>query len=283
MLPPPPALAPFVSSFGYFEGVFPYARERVLPTGEQQLLINLADDELWWHPDGAPEQRTSGAVLQGASLRPGLIDPAHQRRIICVSFRPGGSYPFFTEFLAELPSMHDLLVPLEHLWGSDGATLRERLLNAGGPAGALRLVAAMLQGRAARTAGGRSGDAPIPDPAVAVAVRALHHGMTVAQVSDRLGRTPRWLTAWFGQRVGVSPKRFARVRRFQRLVAARQPEGRRDTGGHRGPARACCPAPGLGPPRGGVWLPRPSPHDPRVPGVGRDASERLPTPLPAGA
>lgn len=41
-----PSLAPFISSIWYFEGTFAHQRERIVPNGEMQLLVNLDADEL---------------------------------------------------------------------------------------------------------------------------------------------------------------------------------------------------------------------------------------------
>lgn len=43
---PSAALAPFVESFWLFEGELPHARERILPSGTMQLLVNRHEDEL---------------------------------------------------------------------------------------------------------------------------------------------------------------------------------------------------------------------------------------------
>lgn len=61
---------------------------------------------------------------------------------------------------------------------------------------------------------------PRPDPALAAAVAALHGGATVAQAADRLGWTTKRLVRLFSAQVGLAPKKFARVRRFQRLLSA---------------------------------------------------------------
>lgn len=202
-----PALAPFISSMGYFEGQPSHARERVLPTGGIQLLVNLDADALYADIGGVP-QHTHGAALQGPYGGPAAVDPAHQRAIIWVAFRPGGAFPFFP---VPAEATRDQLVPLDALWGREGALLRERLLSAGTPDRQLRMVEAALLARAPR---------PEPDPAIAHAVAALHHGATVAQLHERLGWSPKRLVSRFDRQVGLTPKRFARVRRFQRLVTA---------------------------------------------------------------
>ena len=205
-----PALAGFVSSIGYFEGRFDHTRERALPAGTTQLLVNLDADEFHsYATDGRLLQRTGGAVVQGPYARPTLIDPAEQRAVLWVGFRPGAAYPFFA---APASATRDQFVALDALWGRDGAVLRERLLAIRTPAEKLRAVEAMLLARA-RLPSRR-------DPGVVYAVRALHRGVTVAEVTDRLGWTAKRLARAFHAQVGLTPKRFARVRRFQRLIAS---------------------------------------------------------------
>lgn len=222
MRPRSPALAPFVSSMGYLEGRFAHARELSLPTGTAQLLVNLDADALHAYPiDGGVAQSAPGAALLGAHGRPSLIDPAEQRAIAWVAFRPGGAYPFFA---APASAARDQLVPLDALWR--GVHLRERLAEADSPAAMLAVLERALLAAACRPLS--------PDPATGVAVRSLARGASVADTADRLGWTPRGLARRFVARVGLAPKRFARVRRLQRLLAAEGDWARRaaDCGYH---------------------------------------------------
>ncbi len=206
MFPRSPALAPFISSMGYLEGQLPHGRERVLPTGTAQLLVNLDRDVLRAAPDGLAPTRTGGAALQGPHTRSVLVDTADQRAILWVDFRPGGAAPFFPG-----PAQAcNQLVPLDAVWGRRGTGLRERLLAAGSAQEMRAVVEAALLAAA---------EPPRPDPALAVAVAALHRGATVAQAADRLGWTTKRLVRLFSAQVGLAPKRFARLRRFQRLLS----------------------------------------------------------------
>jgi AraC-like DNA-binding protein len=209
-----PRLAPLVSRIGYFRGSFDHGRELALPTGGVQVLISLAADVLHAHDVGDPRrsQRTGGAALQGPTDRPSLIDAAAQQEIVWVAFRAGGACPFFP---IDSVDVRGRLVDLGDLWGQAGAGLRERLLEADGPAAALRALEETMLTRATRAT-----RAVEPDPAVSVAAAALHAGMPVGAVADMLGWTPRRLSRQFTSRVGLPPKRFGRVRRFQRLLRA---------------------------------------------------------------
>jgi AraC-like DNA-binding protein len=207
---PRPALVPFVSSIGYAESAFTHGRELSLPSGTMHLYVNLDRDEMRVYPlDGGPAEVCSGIAVRGPSSKPVFVDPADQRRVVWASFRVGGAYPFVP---ADAAALRDTLVDLADLWGRDGPVLRERLLSASTPAQRLNELEAALLARARR---------PLErDGAVVAAAVALHRGATVGAAADRLGWTPRRLGREFATHIGLAPKRFARVRRFQRLVRA---------------------------------------------------------------
>jgi AraC-like DNA-binding protein len=211
LLVPPscPALRPFVESLWHFTGDLPHARERILPTGTMQLLVNLHEDELRTYSGGdfADVVRIRGAAFSGTYAQPFGIDTEEQRHIIGVAFKPGGAAPFLADSAAALRESH---VELDPLWGRDGAVLRERLLEAPTPTAALRIVEAVLLAQVAR---------PLEvDKLVDFAISAFDRGAPVGQVTARLGMTPKRFIRHFQQVVGITPKRFARVRRFGRVL-----------------------------------------------------------------
>lgn len=208
---PARALAPFVARIGYFESQPAPGREIRLPNGCPHLVINLDEDEIRWYegPGFRTARRiTGGAAFGGAFASPVGLDLARQR-LVYVGFRPGGAYPFFA------PPAHELAAPvvdLAELWGADGATLRERLLCAGTPDAALRAVERLLIARPVRPL--------LPDPAMAHAAAALGRGAPVTAVGDELGMSHSRLLRRFTERIGMTPKRYARVRRLHRLLTA---------------------------------------------------------------
>lgn len=184
---------------GYFEGRLSHRRELVLPTGGSQLLVNLDADRLH-----AGDAVVSGAALKGPDSAPSVVDTADQRAVLWVAFSPGCAAQYFDLPLSETA---DRLVPLGDLWGVD---VRDRLLAARTPAARIAVMDAALRARTTRGA----------DPAIASAVSALHRGVTVSEVADRLGWTGKRLRREFLREVGLAPKLFARVSRFQRLIAS---------------------------------------------------------------
>jgi AraC-like DNA-binding protein len=211
---PAGALAPFVESIWYFESAsFAHERERILPTGAMQLLVNLEEDELrTYHGPGYTDvMRLPGAALSGTYRDHFAIDTAEQRSIAGVAFRSGGAFPFFREPADEVSNAH---VELGWLWGRGGATLRERLLEASAtersPGAILDTLERELLARAVRPLA--------PDPALEFAVSALDRGATVAAVLSRIGGSSKRFLRAFAERVGLTPKRFERIRRFRRVV-----------------------------------------------------------------
>jgi AraC-like DNA-binding protein len=208
------ALLPFVDCLWYVdEPDLEPGRELVMPGGAMQLLVNLGEDELRTYSGEQVQQRVAGAAIQGSYAGAVEIDNAQQRAIVGVAFRPGGAFPF-----TPIPpsAAADSLVALTDVWGRDGAVLRDRLLSARSPAAMLATLEAVLLARAVH---------PLePDPATVYALAAFERGRTVSAVAERIGVTPRHFGRRFRDRVGLAPKRFTRIRRFQRLIASLRAE-----------------------------------------------------------
>ena len=91
-----------------------------------------------------------------------------------------------------------------------GATVHAQVTpKAATPEDALGVTEDVLLGQLTQT---------VPDPAVRSAACALSQGVPVGEVADGLGLLPRTLRRRFTAQVGLTPKRFARVRRLQAVV-----------------------------------------------------------------
>jgi len=210
---PAPPLSDFVAKIWLAEGdPAPHARERILPHGTLDLVINLWEDDIRVYDREDPSRcrRSRGAVLCGAHSEYFVIDTAEQRSCMGVCFKPGGAFPFFRMPVSELRDQH---VPLDLLWGSRGVELRDRLLEAPSPEEKLRVLEEAMLAAAAR---------PLErHPAVRFALREflrVPHGRTIAEVTDRLSLSPRRFIQAFGDQVGLTPKLFCRIRRFHEVV-----------------------------------------------------------------
>ena len=208
---PAPPLARFVERIWYFESALSHHRERILPSGTMQVLINLHEDELRAYHGGPddPPLVSRGAAVSGPYARPFAIDTAEQRRIAGITFRPGGAAPFLPLPCLEVREQH---VALGDVWGTDGAVLRERLLEADSGPAVLATLETVLREWWARGS--------MPGEGILASIDALDRGQPVADVLDAIGMGHGRFVRGFRAAVGLTPKRFARIRRFRRVLAA---------------------------------------------------------------
>jgi len=205
---PAPPLAGLVRSLVYRSGEQPRRSvEKILPGPQTGLWVNLNRDAFRSFDEAGRASRVGGAMLAGPASRAAVIEFEQGHAHVCVTFALGAASRFVA---APLALARDEMVPLEILWGAPGASLRERLLEASTPTDALAVTEAVLLGQLT--------GAGAPDPAVVAAAGALSRGVRVGEVAADLGLLPRTLRRRFTAAVGLTPKRFARVQRMQRLV-----------------------------------------------------------------
>src|SRR5262245_18131538 len=135
---PASPLSAFAEDFWLYDAYRPrHLRERILPSGTVELVINLRDDELRIYDRVRPGvcERFSGAVVSGTYDRFFVIDTAEEASLLGVHFRPGGAFPFFGLPVGELVDTH---VDLPTLWSRSGRELRERLVTAARPIAGIR-------------------------------------------------------------------------------------------------------------------------------------------------
>jgi AraC-like DNA-binding protein len=203
---PGPPLDGLVRAITYQAGEQPRTSvEKILPGPGASLWINLNRDEFRSFDEFGRVVRVPGAMLAGPASRAAVIEFEQGRAHISVTFALGAAGCFF---VPPLDVTRDLQVPLGEVWGRTGAAVRERVLEAATPQDALAVVEGVLLG--ALTG--------LRDHLVVAACEALSAGTAVGKVAADLGVLPRTLRRRFTAQVGLSPKRFARVQRLQRVV-----------------------------------------------------------------
>ena len=192
----------------------PRTLERVLPTGAAQLIVNLAEDQTRVYETtrlGLACVALPGSTVSGVSRRFQIIDTSEQEHVAGIVFRPGGTLPFLSLPASEVAEAH---VPLEALWSPvDARRLRDQLLRSVGAQAVLdvleKWLLAHLRDRARH-------------PAVAFALaqfQAQPSVSRIAAVKQAIALSPKRFIERFKAEVGVTPKRYCRLLRFQRAVA----------------------------------------------------------------
>jgi AraC-like DNA-binding protein len=210
---PAPPLDRFIEQICYFSMSGPaHLYERVLPSGRIQLVLNLEEDSIAVFEGLDPRTRRTmpGMLVAGPSSQCALIGTDCLRSILTVVFHPGGSFPFLRPPALEF---RDRDTALEDVWNQESPRLRQRLLEAPLVNCKFRIIEELLAEHLRRGSPAH--------PAVEYAVAQLDcggPGVSVAAVADRIGLSGRRFQQIFNEQVGLSPKLFYRVRRFQRLL-----------------------------------------------------------------
>jgi AraC-like DNA-binding protein len=235
-------LAGLVECLWYWQGApGPHLQERLLPQGQAAMILNLRNQPIAIYEDHRGAGYYGTAVLSGARSNCFTIDCNQQEQVVGVQFAPGGAFPFFPMPISEL---EDASFDMAELWGAQAGWVRERVLAAPTPRAMLEVLATCLEERlgmaacgatacsaaarsvAAKTGAGTYtratfGDTARLHPAVVYMARELNicdGPGRVQTVTEKIGMSQRRVAQLFHEQVGVSPKTFHRVRRFQHTL-----------------------------------------------------------------
>ncbi len=217
---PRPPINEFVDYFWLFDGGQTARKEWIVPSGASELVINLRDDEIRIHDREQPDKhrRFSGAVLSGTYSRVLVVDAMQHESMLGVHFKPGGAFPFLGALASELTNSH---ADLEDLWGRAALELRQRLCTVAESRERFQVMEEVLT---CRLRSARKGH-----PAVSIALRLLGASGTGALVRDvarEIGICQRRFSSVFADQVGLPPKLYCRILRFQqaRTLADQSPK-----------------------------------------------------------
>ena len=214
MREPPPALRPFVKTLWVgrdpADDAAPIgARERMLPSGAMHLVVRLSDRPIRLFTDVADRVGSDHGHAVVGGMRTGFYvrdkSPVH---VVGVELKAGIDERLLGASAEELAERH---TPLADLWGRAVAEMRERLSEVPTLAGQLDLFAALLARRLA----------PVRamHPVVAHALSCLRDGPDVGTIVRASGYSHRRFISLFRTAaLGISPKRYQRVLRFEQSL-----------------------------------------------------------------
>ena len=186
-LPPPPALAPFVRCFWTLQGRMPPVQERIVPDGCFELVFHRGEP---FRQNGELQQH---ALLIGEVRRPTIVQPSSDCDVFGVRFRPGGAAAFFRFPMSEV---RDAILPAGEVLRLDERSIVDVLLKRRTPPRQWRAVAAAIE-----------------------VIERRKGNVRVGALAKHIGISERTLQRSFEDTVGVLPKTFARLTRFQAHLA----------------------------------------------------------------
>ncbi|MGW6270799.1 helix-turn-helix domain-containing protein [Streptomyces sp. NPDC055060] len=215
---PAPALRRYVGSYvGFDLRGFPAGVHCGPPGRELTAVISLSGPlEVAAGTDEGSSATRFGGVAGGLMCRSVAIHHDGRQHGVKVSLTPLGARAVYDMPAAALAHQ---LIPLEDLLGALGVELVERLRAAKTWPARFAALDEVLLRAVGRTEGGR---VPREGPEVAEAWRRLvaaQGRIQVGALAAELGWSRRYLTDRFRGEVGLSPKTFARVLRFEHAHA----------------------------------------------------------------
>jgi len=205
-------LRPHVLGYcGYEEETIGFNRRRELPSGEVIVIIGLGPRLETTYPELSPARvEEHRSFVAGIHETHCLVGSPGAQAGIQVNLTPLGAHLLLATPMDELANR---VVEIDELLRAEGELLVEQLHGAGSWEARFALLDAVLERRldAARPA----------SPDVAWAWRrvvASGGRLPIGELCAELGCSRRHMLRRFDEQVGVGPKAFARIVRFQRAV-----------------------------------------------------------------
>ena len=205
---PGPAIASCVRLLWYCRApALPHARERVLPRGEMQIILNLAAERLTdcSLEDAEMVRSLAPSIVVGPRGKYELVDTRDLAELVGIVFWPGGAAPFLHE---DASTFFERFVSLEDVMPS--RDLRDRIREQTSARSKLAVMEQWIVGRWAE-------GLPQRKPLTVHALELLRR-YSVGEAARRLSISERRLHQVLKAEVGLSPKLWSRVQRFQQAV-----------------------------------------------------------------
>jgi AraC-like DNA-binding protein len=200
---PDPDVAGVVVEYWEVEGRLAPFREKVLPNGCLEVMIDLGPAHRLI--DRGRSTVWDRSWFSGLHERAIEIESDSGTHLVSARLSPPGAYAAFGEAAARAANS---VLDLESFAGAGAAALRADLLAASTPAHRFAILESFLRDR-------RSSHAASSFVAAAVAQIDREHGrLRVSEIHEALGVSRKHLTLTFTREIGVAPKSYARIRRF---------------------------------------------------------------------
>ena len=186
--------------------------EKILPDGCPEIIFNMCDRFV--RHDQAGTDIQPATLFAGQITRSVTVRPTGAVRLFGVRFQPSGAAAILRRPMFELTGQ---IVDLEHVLGRDSFAVAGRIHQASSLDERVAVFERFLVERLASMSSrdGLAGRA-------SAMLTASRGGVSISLLSDHLGVSERRLERAFRADIGISPKTFARIVRFQAFVSAIQ-------------------------------------------------------------
>lgn len=183
-------------------------KERIFPDGCMELIFHYGD-QFRKYPKAGPPELQPRFFLHGQLRRYMELEPTGRIGIFSVRFEPSGLSAFTGK---DLSSVTDKTIGISELWPGSGVDLEKQMISCASTEERIRLIETFLKTVIVKKE--RTG-------MVHAAVRRIIDSDGTVSVEDlalNLNTNKRTLERNFSVEVGLSPKHFARVIRFNKAL-----------------------------------------------------------------
>jgi AraC-like DNA-binding protein len=208
----------FIENLVYYDGLSAaHNLDRFLPDGNTEIIVDLTEKPQFIYDNETLQEIQSCryAWVSGVRTRPITIPSGRGSRMLIVAFKKGKAFPFYRFSMSELT---DRVVEADLVFGRDIHHLREQLLAAKSIDRMFDVTEAFLLQQA-----GEAICESISTRCIGYAVSALINQPTsqrLYELSDEVGYSQKHFINLFREQVGVLPKRYLKIMRFQKAIRA---------------------------------------------------------------
>jgi AraC-like DNA-binding protein len=209
---PIPALTPYIDNFWIIEtghDTPSVGIARMPADSRTTLLLNFIGESNMSAGDGATYSLGMGAYLLGARSRSYVLEHEGDTLLVAAQFRPGGLAAFVRCGIGELSEQ---MTPLNSIWGRPASILAERIYDAKSAAEKVTLYQSLLMERFADVP-----HRPRIEHSIAQ-IDAAQTNVSVEWLASQANWSQKQFERQFERTVGMMPKRYIRLARFQKLV-----------------------------------------------------------------
>jgi AraC-like DNA-binding protein len=189
-----------------------YDPEGIAPDGSVEMVFNLAAPFMRHYQQGRTELQPASLIVgqMGNSV---VVQPTGRVEILGVRFHPHGFYRFIRQAIDEFT---DKILDCVDVWGRSIRLLEERIREAPGPTQQIAILETFLLGL---IEGHKSPGKTYQCIGTAVQLVQASAGLQpVERIAQAVGMSARHLERQFKSIVGLSPKSFERIVRFQHAL-----------------------------------------------------------------
>lgn len=214
---PAPPLSSYIECLWYINDTVPYQRERILPTGTIEIMLNFGSSfRVYDNNDNSKFTLNHGAWIAGLQTEYIINEPVAETHMMGIRLKPYG-----LPLLMNIPAheFHNQIIDIDLIWGRDIHHLREQLYCL--PTSQEKF--AHLEQVLLKRILSYSDKIRLVEYAVCMLTQQITP-ISVRDLCQDIGVSNKHLIQLFKSYVGVSPKALSKIFRFQNVLNTINPQ-----------------------------------------------------------